>query len=93
MSNKNYFYEENENKASLGQFGLRVLTGSSIAGEYFAIIEADVDSVFSCDILPNENGEIGDTAFTNFTLEKGRMKYGRFTNIVVTSGQVTAYKG
>ncbi len=93
MEHKNYFYNANSNSASFGQFGLRVLNGSSIADEKFVIIEADVDSVFSCDILPNESGEIGDTKFTNFTLEKGRMKYGRFTNIVVTSGQVTAYKG
>jgi len=91
---KDYNYNANTNQASLGQFGLRVLTDSSETGETFAIIEADIDSVISCDMLPNEStGEIGDAELSSFTLKEGRFKYGRFTNIVVTSGQITAYKG
>lgn len=92
---KNLQYQTNFNEVSMGQNGLRIIAGgnTSIAGEVFSAIEADVDSVITCDMLPSDNGEIGDEALTSYTLEKGRIKLGRFTNISVASGQVTAYKG
>lgn len=92
---KNYFYANATNQAVLGQFGLRVLKAgqTSPEGETYVVVEADIDSVFSCDIVANEEGEIGDTSFDEFALKEARMKYGRFENIEVISGQITAYKG
>jgi hypothetical protein len=92
---KNLQYQNNFNEISMGQNGLRVLASgsTSIQGEVFAVIEADIDSVITCTMLSSDDREIGDSNLTDFTLKEGRYKYGRFTNIIVTSGQVTAYKG
>lgn len=95
MSGKNLQYQTNFNEVSMGQNGLRILTTgqTSPSGEVYAVIEADIDSVITCDMLPSDNGEIGDDALTSYTLKEGRYKYGRFTNINVVSGKITAYKG
>lgn len=85
-------YEGNENLASFGQFGLRVLTGSSVADETFVAIQAVEDSVVSSD-LNAYNSYIGDTSITDLALAKGMVIYGQFENIVVSSGKVIAYKG
>lgn len=92
MENKNYLNYQNKNLASLGQFGLRVLTTSSIVGEHFVAILAVEDSVISASINEYE-GNIGDTSITSLSLSKGMVIYGRFDNIVVASGKVIAYKG
>lgn len=93
MANKNYFYEENENKASFGQFGLRVLTTNATAGETFVAIQVLEDAVISATLNANESGEIGDNAITSLSLTAGTVIYGRFVDLEVASGKVIAYKG
>ena len=93
MANKNYFYEENENKASFGQFGLRVLTTNATAGETFVAIQVLEDAVISATLTANESEEIGDNAITSLSLTAGTVIYGRFVDLEVASGKVIAYKG
>ena len=92
MANKNYTYT-NEAMASLGQFGLRVLTTNATAGETFVAIQVLEDAVISATLNANESGEIGDTAITSLSLTAGNVIYGRFVNLQVASGKVIAYKG
>ena len=93
MAHKNLFYENNENLANFGQFGIRVLTTNATAGETFVAIQVLEDAVISSTLVATENGEIGDTSITALSLTAGTVIYGRFVNLEVASGKVIAYKG
>jgi hypothetical protein len=85
-------YDINENRASFGQFGLRVLTTDATAGETFIAIQVLEDAVISSD-LSLLDGESGDTSITSLSLTAGTVIYGIFVNLEVASGKVIAYKG
>ena len=97
MSIRNYLYTANQNRASLGQFGLRVLTTNAEVGETFIAIQVLEDAVISSDLLElapqNEYPSIGDSSITALSLTAGTVIYGRFVNLEVASGKVIAYKG
>jgi hypothetical protein len=86
-------YEGNENLASFGQFGIRVLTSNATVGETFIAIQVITDAVISATLTANESGEIGDTSITSLALTAGTVIYGRFVDLQVASGKVIAYKG
>lgn len=92
MAHKNLEYTTNFNKATLGQFGIRVLTGNATAGETFVAIQVLEDAVITSD-LAELDGNIGDTTITSLALTAGTVIYGRFVNLEVASGKVIAYKG
>jgi len=91
---KDYNYNANTNQASLGQFGLRILTTNATTGETFVAIQVLTDAVISATLTANEStGEIGDTSITSLALTAGTVIYGRFVDLQVASGKVIAYKG
>jgi hypothetical protein len=91
---KDYNYSANTNQASLGQFGLRILTTNATVGETFVAIQVLTDAVISATLTANEStGEIGDTSITSLALTAGTVIYGRFVDLQVASGKVIAYKG
>lgn len=92
MGHKNLEYNTNFNNATLGQFGLRVLTGNATAGETFVAIQVLEDAVITSDLV-GLNSNIGDTEITSLALTAGTVIYGRFVNLEVASGKVIAYKG
>ncbi len=92
MSPKNLEYNGNFNNATLGQFGLRVLTGNAIVGEAFVAIQVLEDAVITSDLVGLDK-IIGDTNITSLALTAGTVIYGRFVNLEVESGKVIAYKG
>lgn len=94
MAHKNYALQSNVNKAMLGQFGITILTAgqTSPVGATYVGIKANLDAVFSCDLVELE-GEIGDAEITALALGKGDTIEGRFENITVTSGKLYCYKG
>lgn len=92
MSHKNLEYNANFNNATLGQFGLRVLTGNAIVGEAFVAIQVLEDAVITSDLVELDK-IIGDTNITSLALTAGTVIYGRFVNLEVASGKVIAYKG
>ncbi len=93
MTHKSMTYEGNENLASFGQFGIRVLTSNATVGETFIAIQVITDAVISATLTANESGEIGDTSITSLALTAGTVIYGRFVDLQVASGKVIAYKG
>lgn len=100
---KDLYENGNNNMAEFGQFGLRVITGTSTAGELFVALQALEDTEFSCNLLPYKTNStaysgsaaelIGDTSLTSVTLLAGTIIYGRFESVVVASGKLIAYKG
>ena len=96
MKHKDYFIEKNNSMASLGQFGLRNLTGNAIPTETFVAIQVLANAVITVDLVPYETpvgNIIGDTTLTSLSLTSGTIIYGRFVNLRVASGRVLAYKG
>lgn len=93
MAHKSLTYEGNENIASFGQFGIRVLTTDATAGETFLAIQVLEDAVISATLTANDKGEIGDTSISSLSLTAGTTIYGRFIDLEVASGKVIAYKG
>lgn len=91
MAELSFLQESNENLASFGQYGHRILSAAetSVAGEYFFAIIALQDAVVDYTSSPNQGG--GDTTITNLTLNKGCSIYGRLTTITVDSGECVAY--
>jgi hypothetical protein len=89
-------FEGNENLASFGQFGIRVLTGNAIADETFIAIQSIEDCVISADLVSLDAPDgpiIGDSSITSLALTAGTIIYGRFVALEVASGKVIAYKG
>lgn len=82
----------NPGLAEFGHFGIRILTGNSVAGETFNAIQAVSDSVISSGLV-QLNGFEGDSSITSLELKSGMVIYGRFVNIQVSSGKIIAYKG
>ncbi len=93
MEHKNYKYQTNYQKASLGVNGQRVITTSSIEDETFIAFTSTEDTVVSYELNENEHGERGDSVVTNLSLPPGIVVVGLIKNIVVTSGKVIALKG
>lgn len=93
MAHKSMTYEGNNNIASFGQFGIRVLTTNATVGETFIAIQVLEDAVISSTLTANEVGEIGDASITSLALTAGTVIYGRFIDLQVASGKVIAYKG
>ena len=87
MADRNLHVEAIENKLSFGDYGLRVLTSTSTAGEYFCALYAteasQIDATNECDG--------GDVTITNLALPAGGVIYGNFTSITVDSGTVIGY--
>jgi hypothetical protein len=93
MAHKSINTETNNNLASFGQFGLRVLTSNATAGETFVAIQVLEDATISGTLTANEQGTIGDSTITSLALTAGTIIYGRFVDLQVASGKVIAYKG
>lgn len=58
-------------------------------GQVFVLIEAFGDVTISSISGSNITG----STMTNFSLPDGRVLYGRFTSVTVSSGKLIAYKG
>lgn len=97
MKHKDYFNEGNQEMASFGQFGLRVLTEAANEGETFVAIQVLEDATITAGLKPYEPTTgvsiIGDSAITDLQLKAGTIIYGRFYNLIVDAGKVIAYKG
>jgi len=83
----NLLHESNENRLSFGDYGMRVLTSTSSAGEYFGVLYATEDS--QVDFTNDCDG--GDTSITNLILLAGQQVYGNITTVTVDSGKVIGY--
>lgn len=82
-------HESNENLLSFGQYGLRILTSTSAAGEYFCALYALEGS--QVDFTNNSINSEGDTTVSNLSIPSGGMIYGKFSDITVDSGTVVGY--
>jgi hypothetical protein len=87
MADRGLHNETEENRLSFGDYGLRVLTTTSVAGEYFACLYATEAS--QIDATNTTDG--GDTTITNLVLPAGGVIYGNFTSITVDSGKIIGY--
>lgn len=87
MADTNLKSTENYQKAVVGQNGYKDLTGAAGASEMFCALEApNGDATFSA---TNNCGK-GDSP-SSLVLKDGRFIYGRFDEVVVTSGTIRAY--
>lgn len=83
----NLLQEGNENRLSFGDYGLRVLTSTSVADEYFGAIMATEDTT----VTFNNDCDGGDSTITSLSLLAGMTVYGNITTVVVASGKLIGY--
>ena len=78
-------------RAANGDYGMRILTGSSVSGEYFGSFTALEDSTISFNVDMSQKSRSGDTSATSLDVIAGLTIFGAMTDIVVSSGKVIAY--
>lgn len=67
---------------------IEIENGTSLSAEdRFAVLEADVETIFSFDNDVNN----GILTSASYILKEGAVRYGNFHNIVVASGKLIAY--
>ena len=79
-----------------GEWGFKRLTGteSSTAGDEFIAIQAVADTVIDFDTVLRDDAHVrSETSVTALPIPAGVVIYGRFDNLVLTSGDVIAIFG
>ena len=77
-------------RATLGLFGQRLLTGSSVSGENFVAFSVLTDCSISYTNVDPLGGDLSQSALS---LTAGTTIYGYMTDLVIASGSVMAYLG
>ncbi len=81
-------------RASLGLYGQRLLTGTSVVGEHFIAFTVLTDCVISyTNVAPWNEVLGGDTSQTSLSITAGTTIYGMMTTLSLASGSVMAYIG
>lgn len=86
MARLNLYSESEENQASFGGLGIRVLTGAAVAGEHFYHLKA-----LEASSITATNNLGGDATLTALSLPAGEFIVGDFSAVTVNSGTVIGY--
>lgn len=90
MENNQLSTADTKSRMLNGDYGIRLLTGTSVSGEYFGAISAVEDSRVSFTIDKSQGSRSGDDTIVNLDIPAGFTIFTAMTDITVV-GKVIAY--